>query len=57
VRDVGGKIFGVVLNEFDRRDGSNYYGYSYYGYSSGGGEGGSGNGRSGNGRSSKQPQA
>jgi polysaccharide biosynthesis transport protein len=48
VRDVGGKIFGVVLNEFDRRDGSTYYGYSYYGYSSSGGDG------NGNGRSSKQ---
>lgn len=32
VRDVGGRTFGVVLNEFDRRVGS-YYGYSYYGYS------------------------
>jgi len=36
VRDVGGKIFGVVLNEFDRRQGGSYYGYSYYGYSSSG---------------------
>lgn len=35
LRDVNGKIFGVILNEFDKREGGGYYGYySYYGYSS-----------------------
>jgi capsular exopolysaccharide synthesis family protein len=33
IRTVGGPIFGVVLNELDRRERDSYYYYSYYGYS------------------------
>ena len=31
IRDVGGTIFGVVVNEFDARGRGSYY-YNYYGY-------------------------
>lgn len=31
IRDVGGSIFGVIVNEFDASDRNGYY-YSYYGY-------------------------
>ncbi len=33
IREVGGAVIGVIVNELDRRDGdASYYYYSYYGY-------------------------
>jgi capsular exopolysaccharide synthesis family protein len=32
IRTVGGNIFGLVVNELDRRARDSYYYYSYYGY-------------------------
>ncbi len=32
IRTVGAQIFGVVVNELDRRERDSYYYYSYYGY-------------------------
>jgi hypothetical protein len=31
VRDVGGTVSGIILNEFEAKDRDGYY-YSYYGY-------------------------
>ncbi|HEU0030802.1 MAG TPA: polysaccharide biosynthesis tyrosine autokinase [Kofleriaceae bacterium] len=32
IRDVGGSLFGVIVNEFDASSRGGYYYYSYYGY-------------------------
>ena len=32
IRNVGGNVLGVVVNELDRRDKDSHYYYSYYGY-------------------------
>lgn len=38
IRTVNVPIFGVVVNELDRRERDSYYYYSYYGYSQNGGD-------------------
>lgn len=32
IKDVGGKIFGVIVNAIDENERTGYYGYRYYGY-------------------------
>lgn len=40
IRDVGGSIFGVVVNELSNNEGGAYYYYSYYGPRAGDSEAG-----------------